>query len=226
MKIYDLSTRNVLRWESFREDQHRFDRDLIQRLHFRQMYIPKTKWQIRKANAIRYTKKGTMSAMGIGLCAYFVPMDNVKKYLLQFGNKNDKKKLMSEQMEGSNAEMPVRYRTKRKKKRRSRLNGGRRWKSQLITVAVVTSVFTVAGYYVYDRYRLHHQTEDDDDDEEQEGDANYHIQRRGSVLTYLLSLFSPRFSDEHDGENDFDSATLTPFQFLNMQSPKVADSDK
>merc|ERR1711971_108407 len=53
MKIFDLSTRNVLRWESFREDQHRFDRDLIQRLHFRQMYVPKTKWQIRKANAIR-----------------------------------------------------------------------------------------------------------------------------------------------------------------------------
>merc|ERR1712129_634818 len=146
-------------------------------------------------------------------------------YLLQFGNKNDKKKLMSEQMEGSNAEMPVRYRTKRKKKRRSRLNGGRRWKSQLITVAVVTSVFTVAGYYVYDGYRLHHQKEDDDDEEEQEGDANYHVQRRGSALTYLLSLFSPRFSDENDGENDFDSATLTPFQFLNMQTPKVADSD-
>merc|ERR1712129_440498 len=109
------------------------------------------------------------------------------------------------------------------KKRRGRLSGSRRWKTQLITVAVVTSVFTVAGYYVYDRYRLHHQTEDDD--EEQEGDANYHANRRGSTLTYLLSLFSPRFSDENDGENDFDSATLTPFQFLNKQTPKVADSD-
>merc|ERR1712048_1322957 len=87
------------------------------------------------------------------------------------------------------------------------------WKSQLITVAVITSVFT-GGYYVYDRYRFRRQNNENNENEEEEGDNEEQMQR-GGALNYLLSFFSPKFDNDDADENGIDSA-ITPFQFLGI----------
>eukprot|EP01084_Bolivina_argentea_P166496 289043_1 len=204
LDVYDLPHR-LLRWESFAEDQLRFSHDLIERLHFLARNVPKTIWQKRKINAIRYTKKASMYAVGIGLMCYLTPMRSVSKYL-----KLPTTKAKGNPMNHSNNnESKAVIRKKRDKKRRKRKQNTDRWKS-LIAIAVVTSVF-YGGYYIYDVYGKYNKSHRDSDDEEEEDDDC-----EETMLSCVVSYLYPKFYDDdaYAEEYNEDDLSLTSFGFL------------
>jgi len=202
--FYDLPQR-VIRWESFSEDQLRFTHDLIERLHFREMYVPKTIWQIRKKNVVWYTKKGTLYAAGMGLFCYFAPINSLHRFWNKLVEQRPKN---------------IAFRKKNKEKKKDETNKKqKRWKA-LIAVAVVTSVF-YGGYYIYGKYRYynmkyqHHDNQKNKEEEENEENEG---------PSYLTSFFYPTFYDEDSNdEEDDDDLSLTSFQWLKQK--KISDSD-
>jgi len=81
LEYYDLSRNRVLEWTSFAEDQSRFSYDLIATMQDRPLFIPKTLWQIRKSNALRYAKRGSVLIFGTGLWWYLRSRETVTKYV-------------------------------------------------------------------------------------------------------------------------------------------------
>ena len=259
LEYYDLPQR-VIEWESFPEDQSRFTRDLIDDIHHREYYIPKTLWQIRKTKAYRYAKKGTVFAMGLGLAYYFAPVDSMYGYLGFAKRKNMTKnkksnqkskrielKTESSQMKSVRTANRERRHKQSRHKQKSRSVKLRKekdkddkrgnksmnpaWKS-LIAVSILTSVFC-GGYMIY-KYRTKNmnkwnkkqdikqkQNQDEDDElieEEEEDDEN------SSKISYLMSLFFPRFEDEANEDED-DDLSLTSFGFLKRRKPDGDDNE-